>query len=257
MLPEWGLRCLFVPLLWISITSRNEAMFAIDFEWLRDDAGYNYVPAAPGNPDPSEMSPLYELIEPIRRVVSGGKPARIVRRGGNLVPYRPLETGGGKLYQIFATLGSTEEELVEFINRFGPLTQYGNEKCGEELLHGLSAASVMRDLLFCSVSERATYFSKFGKEGVAWSRIDVALTFNPMTNKSQFRLTPPNLVNALWLELGQALSSDASIRNCLHCGGWFEAGPGTGRREDAKFCSDPHRIAFNSRKRSKGGAEHA
>jgi hypothetical protein len=234
-------------------------VFSIDFEWLRDDAGYRYVPAAPGNPEPSEMSPLYALIEPIRSAVSGGRPARIVRCGGKLVPYRPFEKDGGKLYQIFASLCWTGEEslLLDFVNRFGPLTEFGNQDCGEEVLFAVSAASVMRDLLYCSPAERAAYFSRSGDKGVAWSRIDVALTFNPMTNKPQFRLTPPALVNALWLELGQALSSDASIRNCLHCGEWFEAGAGTGRREDAKFCSDPHRIAFNSRKRSKGRAEHA
>jgi len=32
---------------------------------------------------------------------------------------------------------------------------------------------------------------------------------------------------------------------------FFEAGRGTGRRLDAKFCSDEHRIAFNSLKRSR------
>jgi hypothetical protein len=227
-------------------------VFSIDFEWLRDEAGYRYVPAALGNPEPSEMSPLYQAIEPIRRAVSGGKPARIVPRGGKLVPYRPFDNDGGKLYRIFASLGSTDEKLLEFVNRFGPLTEDGNQECGEEVLFALSAASVMRDLLSCSPAERAAYFSRFGE--LPWSRIDVTLTFNPMTNKPQFRFKPPMLVNALWLELGQALSSDASIRNCLHCGGWFEAGAGTGRREDAKFCSDGHRIAFHSRKRSKRGS---
>jgi hypothetical protein len=228
-------------------------VFSIDFEWLRDEAGYRYIPAALGNPEPSEMSPLYHAIAPIRAAVSGGRPARIMRRGGKLVPYRPFEKDGGKLYRIFASLCSTGEEVpfLDFVNRFGPLTEFGNNDCGEEVIFAVSHASVMRDLLSCSPAERAAYFSRSGDRGVAWSRIDVAFTFNPMTNKPQFRMTPPTLVNALWLELGQALSSDASIRNCLHCGEWFEAGAGTGRREDAKFCSNAHRIAFNSRKRSK------
>ena len=59
------------------------------------------------------------------------------------------------------------------------------------------------------------------------------------------------LLDALWLQLGQALTVSAKIRQCEHCGNWFEAGRGTGRRLDAKFCSDEHRIAFNSLKRSK------
>lgn len=94
----------------------------------------------------------------------------------------------------------------------------------------------MNEVVSYAPHERAQFFARFGDKGLSWSRIDVALAFNPINGKPQFRLTQPTLVNALWLELGQALSSDASIRNCLHCGEWFEAGPGTGRREDSKFC---------------------
>lgn len=35
-------------------------------------------------------------------------------------------------------------------------------------------------------------------------------------------------------------------KQCRHCNEWFEAGPGTGRRVDAEFCSDEHRIRFHS-----------
>jgi len=229
-------------------------MFRIDFETQRCEGGYRYVPAAPGDPKPSEMSSLYQIIAPLMK--SGGRPARIVPCGRKLVPYRPFDKLDG-LYRIFAHLGTTEEGLLEFVNRFGPLTKEGNRECGEEVLFAFSHAEAMNDILSCPLKERGAYFAPAGDKGLAWSRIDVALAFNPETRKPQFRLTPPTLVNALWLELGQAISSDASIRNCLHCGAWFEAGPGTGRREDAKFCSDAHRIAFNSRKRGKGGPEHA
>jgi hypothetical protein len=63
----------------------------------------------------------------------------------------------------------------------------------------------------------------------------------------------PSLLNALWFEAGEFLTRDAQVRECMYCGGWFETGPGIGRRADAKFCSDEHRIAFNSLKRSQGG----
>jgi len=223
-------------------------MFAIDFEWWRDDAGYDYVPAAPGKPKPSEMSALYQIIGPL--IQSDGRAARIVRRGGKLVPYRPFEKDGGRLYQIFASLGSTAKQLLDFVNRFGPLTEDGNRECGEEVLFAFSAAGAMREVLSRPLKERGAYFARYGDKGLRWSRIDVSLVSNPITSKPQFRLTPPTLINAIWIQLGQALSSDASIRNCLHCGEWFEAGPGARRREDAKFCSDAHRVAFHSRKRS-------
>jgi hypothetical protein len=195
------------------------------------------------------MSAVYAIVEPLMQ--RKGRPARIVPRGGKLVPYRPLEKDGGKLYRIFASLGSTDEGVFDFVNRFGPLTEEGNRECGEEVLFSLTNAASMRDVLSCPLKERGAYFSRFGDNGLRWSRIDVALAFNRITDRPQFRLMPPTLVNALWIQLGQALCSDASIRNCLHCGEWFEAGPGTGRRADAIFCSDEHRIAYNSRRRSK------
>ena len=39
-------------------------------------------------------------------------------------------------------------------------------------------------------------------------------------------------------------------RQCGYCLNWFEAGVGTGRRADARYCSNEHQILFNSRKRS-------
>jgi hypothetical protein len=63
---------------------------------------------------------------------------------------------------------------------------------------------------------------------------------------------PGNLLGALWWQLFHKLSGEANIRTCLHCGQWFDVGPGTNKRLDAKFCSDKHRVLFNSLKRSKG-----
>jgi hypothetical protein len=155
-------------------------VFQIDFEWWRDEVGYRFVPAAPGEPKPSEMSELYKIIAPL--VQSGGRPARIVPCGGKLMPYRPFDKPLG-LYKIFAYLAKTEEGLLEFINRFGPLSDEGNREHGEETLFALSHASSMREVLSCPMAERSAYFSRFGEKGLAWSRINVALAFNPQTGK--------------------------------------------------------------------------
>lgn len=37
-------------------------------------------------------------------------------------------------------------------------------------------------------------------------------------------------------------------KECLHCGRCFAVGPGSGRRSDAKFCSQEHQIQFNRQK---------
>jgi hypothetical protein len=218
----------------------------IDFEWWSDDAGYDYVSAEPGW---VAMSPLDKLTSSgLLGGKNGERPDRIIRRGGKLIAYRPFEKVNG-LYRIFANKGTTVAGLLEFIHRFGPLTQGGlDATIGDEVPFLVNHASAMAALLAYSPEGRVSYLSQFEK-GLSWTRIDVGLVVNPFTEKPQITLKPSWLLHGLWLELGQALSGDISIKNCAHCGGLFEVGPGTGRREDAKFCCDDHRILFNSRKR--------
>lgn len=224
-------------------------MLNIDFEWWSDNAGYDYVPAEPG----------WAGRSPLEKVLSFGllggekrdRPDRIIRRGGKLIPYRPFERASG-LYRIFANIGTTIDGLLQFISQFGSLTQGGlDPTIGDEVPVLLSHASTMADLLAYSSEGRISYLSQFEK-GLSWTKIDVGLVVNRFTGKPQITMTPPWLLHGLWLEFGQALSGDISIKKCAHCGGWFEVGPGTGRREDAKFCCDDHRVIFNSRKRSTG-----
>ena len=74
-----------------------------------------------------------------------------------------------------------------------------------------------------------------------------------VTDREGIRLEfrPSMLIDALWLQLGQELSGGTAILRCIHCSQLFRAGPGTGRRADATFCCDEHRIEFNSLKRSR------
>ena len=77
------------------------------------------------------------------------------------------------------------------------------------------------------------------------------LDWDPQTEISRWEFCPSTLLDGLWLQLGQAVTRGVHIRVCAHCGNLFETGIGTGRRLDARFCCDEHRIAFNSPKRSK------
>jgi hypothetical protein len=107
----------------------------------------------------------------------------------------------------------------------------------------LDHANVMPDLLSVPRQERSAFLMRHWPNGFPLSSIKSARVADPDRNSPGF------LLDGLWLQLGQALSSGASIRKCLQCGSWFPAGHGSGRREDAKFCSDEHRILFNSLKR--------
>jgi hypothetical protein len=81
--------------------------------------------------------------------------------------------------------------------------------------------------------------------------MDVRLTLDPDAKTPRLRVTPRCLLDALWVQLGQALSGGGAFRQCQHCGQLFEAGGATGLRADAKFCSKEHKIAFHSLKRSR------
>lgn len=219
------------------------AALAIEFEWWRDPAGCDFVPAGP--------KPVRVHQEDLGPLVSGGA-GRLVRRGGALAAYRPFEKVSG-LYRLFAHSGLSVDGLAEFSCRFGPLTEEGlNPDVGDDVGVCIAHAKAMNDYLSLSPRDRVAKVSSFGERGFSWTRIDVALVVNPVTDRLQMRLSPRWLLHGLWLEFGLALSGDVQVKRCLQCGGWFEAGPGTGRREDAKFCADAHRIAFNSKKSKPG-----
>jgi hypothetical protein len=225
----------------------------IDFEWAVDEAGYDWVAGAPAEPS-DEKSLIGEVISTLQ-----GKPIRpdrIVRRGGNLKTYRPFERVPG-LFRLFSKLATTPEGLLDFVTRFGPMIPEGNREGGEDTLIGLCAAQTMSELLGNYLKDPRSCFLRFGEQGLGWSRIDVALAFNPMTGRPYFKFTPASFLHALWFEVGEFMTRDAQLRECLHCGGWFETGPGTGRRADAIFCSDQHRITFNSLKRTTSEATDA
>src|SRR4051794_8507853 len=125
-------------------------MIEIDFEWWRDELGYELLPAGP--PDESwkfmaersggivagaEISGIETWV--VRRgpkpvVVPAASPQkvraapawdRIAALGGKLVAYRPLQQHPG-LWRVFALGVSNKEELLEFVRRFGPLSSSGN-----------------------------------------------------------------------------------------------------------------------------------
>ena len=216
--------------------------FQIDFEWSVAEAGYDWVGVPPKSGDSKTV------VDEVFLALGTARPPHIVPRGDTFRSYRPFDQVNG-LFRIFAARAATPDGLLEFVRTFGPMLPDGNRPSGEDALTGLSAAQEMADLLREYSKDPRACFARFGK-GLGWSRIDVHLAFNAATGRPHFRFSPPSLLHALWFEVGEFLTRDARVRECLHCGGWFEAGPGTTRRADAKFCSDEHRITFNSLKRT-------
>jgi hypothetical protein len=224
------------------------AQLLINFEWQRDAAGYRLVP------DEKPSKPEDTLVfHPLgNRVVSEEKPLRLMRLGGKLISYRPLDSFE-MLFKIFANDVRTPRDVLDFAEKFGSLTVEGIEKeVGEPVYGTVVHAEAMREFLGYAGGDGRLLERGIDSQISALGEVDVALVLDPTTTKPKLQFSPSSLRDALWLQFGQSLSGDAGVRQCQHCGAWFETGAGTGRRRDAKFCSDKHRIAFNSLKRSKG-----
>jgi hypothetical protein len=165
------------------------------------------------------------------------------------VPCRPLS---GEEYRIFASVAHTPTGALEFVERFGPLTWGGWDATRGDLVDLiLMHAGAMRALLDAAREGRSPVLKEPGVQ-TPDSTVLAAVIWDQTARAPRWCFRPTTLLDALWLQFGQEVTRGVKIQVCQHCGAWFEAGAGTGRRADAKFCSDEHRIAFNSLKRSKG-----
>lgn len=235
----------------------------IDLVWYKDKGGYQ--------------------IENCGKDKNGADVLSIVRKGGELVKTRPFEQNE-LVFKAFESMATSPQGLLKFVNVYGLLNapaydvaisnagvtrkHYSAEAFregpdgklqavrsikGENVTDHLDTARVFRDVLrqssqgWDNVPRRLDMelYNRLFDESVG----EVRLIGYP---KRGFRLAliANSLMHGMWLQLARSISGGAGFRICELCGGPFEVGPNTGRRADAKFCSDAHRREFNSRKRS-------
>ena len=261
----------------------------IDFEWQRDEDGYRLVSVGQTTRNTSSTdtrlhqlrqaqamsqfaTAVFEQVANASQLPQTNKDSqgqekprevsrtevelpphqRIVRRGGKLVTYRPFEKVNG-LFRVFAGLARTKEGVLDFIQRFGPLTPAGNV-IGEDIQIGVITGQMINLFLGSSPQHRVALLNDGG--GITCGNAAVSLAVNQVTGRPQLKFKVNSLMNALMLEFGQYLASGEDVRQCAFCGEWFDAGPSAKRRRGTKFCSDDHRIAFNSQKRTKSISTH-
>ena len=215
-----------------------------------------------------------------RRIEGGGF---IVNCGGKLIPTRPLENKD-RLFKVFSNL-TDPDGLLEFVQQngllyyrsyFGPIwSRITNSR--EDLYNADVEANLVHiDRPYSSRGESiadllatAALFKKVMLQSAkGWDKVPKSLDLELSSRlrreplgevglyvgqRRGFRhtFTANSLMNGLWLQLAGDVSGGAAFRSCVRCGVVFETGPGTGRRANSKFCSDAHRIEFNSRKRTK------
>ena len=89
-----------------------------------------------------------------------------------------------------------------------------------------------------------------GADGISLTGVEVRLFFDERTQSLRTQQVAHDLRFALTLRLYKVMVSDVVLRRCGYCNALFTAGLGTGRHLNAKFCSDEHRVLFNSLKRT-------
>ena len=233
----------------------------IEFEWYRDENQSGWVikpeefPRSVPLPGIDPRGETGTLTDHLSRNISVRKPRRIVHRNGKLRRYWPLRDYD-RLYNQFSRVASPEE-LRSFIEKFGPLSTEGrNPEGGDNVIHLLDHAKQMRLLLDAYATGRTKEIAKLlGPKGLPLGDgpigdVKAIIVFDSVTEKPRLQFIPRNLLNAIWLQLGEHLGGNLNLIECRLCGKMFERGVGTTRRADAEFCSDQHRIEFNSKKRS-------
>jgi hypothetical protein len=192
----------------------------VDFKWYRDPKGYRLVAAKV----PRRGQSWREILDTPASEIA---PARIVRNGGALQSYRPLEIPD--LFDRFIRMARSENGVLEFVEKFGPLTVNGLRGKGEIVL---------------DVMDQAKAMVRYGTRGLDKLTVSIVADDGGMHLKVQ----PTCLLDALWLQFAQ---TNTRSRVCRQCHEPFPIGPAVKRRKDAKFCSEECRIKFNSLERSR------
>jgi hypothetical protein len=194
-----------------------------DFKWYKHVGGYRLIPAKLHRGSVMDAHP------------DDIQPARIVSEGGALQRNQPLEIAN--LFEKFIKAAQSEEGLLEFVKKFGPLTHAGLRKGGEDVPTIIDAAKEMSEVL----RRRTT--------AIPLEPLNVMIVTDD-EGRLRLKVSPKCLLDALWLQLAQA-SGSATFRECRNCGDPFVAGVEGNRRGDAKFCSDQCRVKHNSLQRSR------
>jgi hypothetical protein len=227
-------------------------------EWARDARGYRLVEAIPAALLPE--NPLMPEGWRFRHPIVPERPQRIVRHGGTLIPYQPTATLD-LIFREFINTDPTPEGILGFVNRFGPLTRSGNQYVegeGEKMIGDpvewvIDSLNFMIETLATDARDKEAHRflgRALGADGIRLNGIEVRLVFDERTQSPRILQVPGDLWTALYLRLFEVQLSDIALRRCGHCNALFTAGLGTGRHLNAKFCSDEHRIQFNSLKRT-------
>jgi hypothetical protein len=200
----------------------------IEFTNWRDPRGYRILEAKPPG---------------FRRIV------RKEKGDTKWVPSNPLAKNRD-LFLIFARTAKTPEGVLNFVQQYGPLTHEGRGR-GDIIDYVMHHARMIESEIDSISTYRRISTLQDRFDGASVTTLDAAVVWDPITKTHRWELRPSTLLDALWLQFGESITRGSEIQVCAHCGDWFEAGRGAERRAGARFCSEDHKIAYHSLKRSR------
>ena len=165
----------------------------------------------------------------------------LVPKGHSRVLYNPLDAHSA-LFREFVEIPCNAEGVQRFADRYGFLLQESASKVS-------SWYSEIRQLRTAvSLWERSRSGEGMVQVARAFNRhefhgLSAALERPWNSDRVSLSIIPADLLSAIWLQFGQAVSSNTQLQRCLWCGTWFAYGTGTGRRKSAHYCSDRCRKA--------------
>jgi hypothetical protein len=172
----------------------------------------------------------------------------LVPLGQKTERYRPLEMYPS-LFMELADTKPTPEGLTGFINKFGfPIgVRDSDEKIeiiepwvlGLVLSEPKSINSVIRSWdRHRKTGNTQSFLRRLrGERRLRDASFNVRFKQAPEKNELSLELVPHDLLDAIWLQLAQAITKNYGYRQCDECLTWFEVAPGKGRPEK-RFCSN-------------------
>jgi hypothetical protein len=167
------------------------------------------------------------------------------------------------LFVQFANINGSEEKLLNFVIRHGPL----HHDSPQYVSSGLEAAAEFQEVLVEFENAERTgskrwlsSYQKYIREDLTLEETwpDLKVVAEISGRKAQVWLEPPNLLMAIWIQFLLKAADDMALTHCHSCGNFIAVASSLGR-SDKRFCSTAckqrdyrKREAEKSSRRAKG-----
>jgi hypothetical protein len=137
-----------------------------------------------------------------------------------------------KPFLAFAKI-TDEPSALGFVNQFG----YPTADPHMSVHSVLKSAKDVRDVMLSAQTDSPEKFAAaFSDRGLGRSHIEL----RRLPGSFRVAIVPETLLGGLWIQIAQELAAGVKVHACDNCGSPFTAGV-SGRRADARFCSEPCR----------------